>query len=180
MALALWTANTYGAMVVVRSGGALFALIGFGCLAYAWLAANRARASLEWRPAQARILRSHVAVQQDSMARSEYNRSPTRTPVTYYSPDVEYEYGVQGTTYRSNSVFVVNASRGKTDAEATVARYPAGGCATAWVDPRNPNRAVLERGVEANRSAYMTAAIVGAVFTAVGLAIWFIVPVLFR
>ena len=55
--------------------------------------------------------------------------------------------------------------------EATVARYPAGARATAWVNPRNPRTAVLERDAEANRGAWVAAAIVGAIFTVLGLAV---------
>lgn len=170
--LAFWIQHAYGGAAVVRALGALFGLIGLAVLAYAARAASRARSSSEWRPAEARILNSSVDVRRDSGARSVYTESPTRTPVTFYTPSILYEYNVAGLTYQSTSVLVANVNWSKADAEAIVARYPAGGRAIAWVDPRNPHSAILERDAEANRSAYTTAAIVGAIFTVLGWAVW--------
>lgn len=168
-------ANFYGWMAVGRAWGAGFALIGLATLAWHRVAVARARASAAWLPVQARILSSRVRKETTSPSDPD-----DIVRITYYYPEVTYEYDVAGVTYTSNKILFLRVNYSRADAEATAARYPAGGQATAWVDPRNPRRAVLEPGLAGKRGKYAKAAIVGAIFTAVGAAVWFLLPVFAR
>jgi len=165
--------NAYGWRAVIRGWGAGFALIGLATLLWYWVGTRRAAASTGWRPVQARILSSRVTVEQSSSDPDWDNIGP----ITYYYPEVVYEYDVEGATYTSNKILFVAVNYRHAEAEATVARYPAGSRVTAWVDPHNPRLAVLEPGLEGKRGKYAIAAVVGAAFTAVGAALWFLLPV---
>ena len=168
-------AGSYGWMAVVRAWGAGFALIGLATLAWCLVATGRARASVAWRPVQARILSSRVT--RETSSRSDVDDA---IPITYYFPEVVYEYDVEGLTYTSNKILFLTVNCRRVEAEETVARYPAGAQVTAWVDPRQPRRAVLEPGLRGKRGKYAKAAIVGAVFTAAGAAVWLLLPVFAR
>jgi hypothetical protein len=66
---------------------------------------------------------------------------------TTYVPDVLYAYTAGGEEFRSNAIgFFQFVSTGTGGAREVVASYPSGRRLTAYVDPDDPTRAVLERG----------------------------------
>lgn len=165
----------YGWLTVVRSWGAGFAAIGLSALVWTWRCVRRAEASRSWPGVEARILSSRVEVKRESGLDEEYGGR-----ITYYYPEVEYEYDVQGVTYRSTKILFVDVNYSREEAHATVARYPAGGRAAAYVDPANPRTAVLEPGLEGKRGKYGIAGGVGAALTVAGVAMWFLTRAAFR
>lgn len=63
-----------------------------------------------------------------------------------YSVDVLYEYDFGGRTYQSNRFqFLGGSSGGRAAKEAVVARHPPGTRTVCWVDPADPQEAVLVR-----------------------------------
>lgn len=165
--LNLLAANQYGWSALVRFWGAGFALIGLAAVAWTWRGIRKAQASAGWPRVEARIVSSRVAVEREGSTSSiEYGGR-----MTYYYPEIQYEYDVEGLTYRSSRILFVNVNYSHEDARAAVARYPAGGKAAAFVDPANPRLAVLEPGLEGGKGKYARAGLVGAVFTLAGAAI---------
>jgi hypothetical protein len=173
--LNLLAAHRYGWPPVIRSWGAGFALVGLACLRWTWLGVRRAEASTHWPAVDARIVSSNIEVRSEGSSGVDYGGR-----ITYYYPQVLYEYDVQGLTYQSTKILFVNVNYTHSDAQATIARYPAGGKALAYVDPENPRLAVLETGMEGKKGKYAIAGIVGAAFTVIGALMWFLVPVFAR
>ncbi|MFN2385333.1 MAG: DUF3592 domain-containing protein [Thermoanaerobaculia bacterium] len=65
-----------------------------------------------------------------------------------YSVDILYEYEFGGRTYRSNRFqFLGGSSGGSAAKEAVVARHPPGRRTVCWVDPADPQEAVLVRSL---------------------------------
>ena len=173
--LNILAAYRYGWVTVVRYWGAGFTLVGLSVLVWTWRGIRRAEASRGWLPVDALILSSRIEVQHEGSSGVEYGGR-----ITYYYPQVLYEYDVQGLTYQSTRILFVNVNYAHADAEATVARYPAGGRVTAFVDPENPRIAVLEPGLEGRKGKYAIAGIVGAVFTVIGAGMWCLTPIVAR
>ena len=68
-----------------------------------------------------------------------------------YSPAVSYNYDVDGTTYSSDLLgFIRVWTDDESDAQGMVQRYPVGQTVTAYYDPGDPSRAVLDPGVSLN------------------------------
>lgn len=64
---------------------------------------------------------------------------PTRAPLVLYT------YCVDGATFRGSRVHAeARRRRNALDAEATVARYPAGTSVVVYYDPRDPAESILE------------------------------------
>ena len=109
-------------------------------------------AARSWQPTPCTILYSAV-------------RSHSGDDSTTYSLDVLYVYFVGGREHRSSRYEFMGGSSGGYDRyEAAVGRYPAGGRAPCYVDPADPEEAVLERGVDRQ----YWAALVPVLFTLVG------------
>lgn len=60
-------------------------------------------------------------------------------------PRIEYEYQVNGETYRSNRVRLGTLAQTVREATQTVAQYPPGTRLNVYYDPAQPQRACLER-----------------------------------
>ena len=68
----------------------------------------------------------------------------------WWTPNVEFEYLVNGKIYRSTSVrYFMPPFYQQGEARAVQAEYPQGSEAKAAYDPANPDRGVLEPGVPA-------------------------------
>jgi len=167
LGLNLLAAYRWGWPSLIRAWGAIFAFIGLATIISYWRGTNRARQSLSWVPVEARILDSRVMEER----RSSSSGRPSDS-MTYYFPEVEYEYDYQGLTYTSDRIIFLKVNYGSSEAAATVARYPAGARVPAFVDPGNPRVAVLEPGLEGKRGKYAIAAIVGTGFLIMGVAVW--------
>ena len=97
---------------------------------------NAARASAQSWPSTAGIvLASSVQVRRSNRSRSEY-------------PVVVYQYEVNGKSYQGQRIKASDkfiSVRISGEAQATVARYPAGARVTVYYDPNNPSESALER-----------------------------------
>jgi len=162
-----WGASRYGWAVVLRCWAAGFAILGLAILLYGRRARRRATESLSWLPVEARILRSELVRE---VQRSHSSEPGSIQYMTYWYPEIEYEYEVQGRSYISNRVLLVRVNFPEPKAREMVARYPAGARVQAWCDPRRPASAVLERGLAGYESQYRIPLIVGAAFLLLGLA----------
>ncbi len=67
---------------------------------------------------------------------------------TTYSVDIVYTYSFGGRGFQSDRFgFLKGSSSGYDGKAETVARYPAGARVPCWVNPANPEKAVLSRGL---------------------------------
>lgn len=114
--------------------GLLFAVVGGAVFTFLFaVPMARTVASSNWEARPCTIVRSTV-------------RSWSTDDGTSYRADVLYEYSAHGRDWRSNRVTFFSAlSTGWTEARAICDRYPTGARSTAWVDPADPTRSVLER-----------------------------------
>jgi uncharacterized protein DUF3592 len=98
--------------------------------------ARTGSASRRWPQVEGRVLRSFVLVQEDADG------------VRGSTPQVEYEYVVEGTTFRGMRLrYGQTGSWSRGQAERVIAPYPAGARVRVFFDPRKPGDAVLIRGV---------------------------------
>jgi hypothetical protein len=87
---------------------------------------------------------------------------------TGYRPEVLFRFEVDGKVHRSSCVtFFGGSSSGRRDKEDFIRSYPVGGQAICYVDPEDPNQAVLVRGF----SPMVLFGLVPLVFAGVGLVI---------
>ena len=87
---------------------------------------------------------------------------------TTYRPEILYRYEVDGKIHRSSRIgFMQLSSSGRGSKEEFVREHPVGSRTTCYVDPRDPENAVLERGF----SASMLFGLLPLVFFGIGLLI---------
>lgn len=114
----------------------------------------RGRASKRWPQARGRILRSFVLVDHD------------RDGGEAFTPKVEYEYVVEGTTYRGGRLrYGQTGSWNRRQAERVIGPYAAGTPVNVFFDALHPADAVLLRGTSWGNVAL---ALSGIAFLAVG------------
>jgi len=141
-----------GAILIAAGFGATVALLPWA------LGPIRARG---WRPVRATVLSSTVR-------RHESTDSDGRTSVTY-KLDILYRYQFGGRTYHSNRYgFVGGSSSGYYGKRDIARRYRPGSRVTAWVDPSDPSRAVLDRSY----SALHLVALLPLILLAAGVAVF--------
>jgi hypothetical protein len=157
-------------LLVRLLGGALMLGGGFSLL-YASRAVRLARRSLSWPAVEGLILTSKVDVEKGT-----YTVGATRDTYTEYYPNVEFEYQFQGMTYRSRRILFVTVNYRKSEAEAAIARYPAGTRARVFVNPRQLSVAVLEAGLAGHEMKYVLVFVIGAALFLAGLAAWHFAP----
>lgn len=80
-----------------------------------------------------------------------------------YRPIIEYEYRVDGKSYRGDKIVIGPRIQfnWKGPASRLVERYPVGLKVTVYVDPHNPRRAVLQTGTDRNLMLFLVG--VGAI-----------------
>lgn len=113
----------------------LFALIGLCLLVTLFLKpVAQVVAARSWTAVPCRITSSIVSSHTDSDG-------------TNYSADIVYSYVYNGQSYNSGRYSFGNQLRGKYNGRMNlVARYPTGSLSTCYVNPSDPESAVLERG----------------------------------
>lgn len=139
-------------MVWTLIGGVAF--IVFGVLVQTQLRHLRARArAVEqmWRKVPATIISSHVR-RHDSTDPMFGDGSPRKPGVEFslagngtdirYVPRIRYQYTVGGVTHESSRVTLTSAY-GRKQAERLVAENPPGARTEAWVNPFDPEDAIL-------------------------------------
>jgi len=172
LALNAWAWNRFGVFGLLRFWAAFFAVLGAGLLIYARRMRRHAEESLHWPAVRAMILSSEV-VREEQRSFNDDSYATARTMV-YYHPEIEYEYEVEGRKYRSNRLIAVRVNFPKREAEAWVAKYPAGAVVTARRHPEKPELAVLEPGIQGFEGRYRIPYIAGGGFLAVGMAGWMV------
>lgn len=100
-------------------------------------------------------------------------RIPGVNRKTSYGPDVAYEYEVGGKVFQSRKISLVSEGSRLEDAQRVVQRYPAGSKVRVYVNPRNPEEAILNTSGAAGRFYLPTGGVV-ALIGFVGLAKEFI------
>lgn len=123
-----------------------------------------ARQMDRWPSASGKMLRSEVRTETRYIDGNYGSEA-----VLAFSPDVEYEYQYQGDTYRSRQLILVNVDWSRDELEQTLSRYPAGSQVTVWVNPNQPDMAVLERGEQKHRQRYLLGPIIATAFLLLGL-----------
>jgi hypothetical protein len=100
--------------------------------------------SMNWRAVDAEIVDSRVLQQAGEHGLSEW-------------AGVDYRYTVDGTVHAGKVVRFGPVEYDRDVAHAIVRAYPRGSVAKAWVDPRDPTRAVLDREIVSSRAAWKLA-----------------------
>lgn len=118
-------------------------VVGAGLFLLGWFQYRKVRASRSWTSTVGRILSGRVETGVES-------GGDDGTDTTSYYPAIQYEYQVDGRTYRGNDI-AFNRRTYSTQKQAVAALrvYPEGGDMLVYYDPRQPGRAVLERKASA-------------------------------
>lgn len=141
-------------------GGALLFLVVFGAVGiglgiWGWGVLTNARVSEGWPTVEGRVVRSEV----DHSTDAEGGDS--------YTPEIEYEYTVDGLEYENNRVrFGENSYSSRRRAEEETGRYPVGRRVEVYYEPGDPDNSVLEPG--ATLGSYL-GVVMGAMFLGIGL-----------
>ncbi len=160
-------------MLVMRGFGFLSVAVGLVAALFAARSVSRARRSLQWPVVEAAVTHSRVFTQKStSVGRGQ----AVSMPMEEHYPAVWYEYEVEGRRYRSKRIIFFPTNYTRADAEAAVARYPAGRRVTAYYSPANPKIAVLEPGLGPNAGHYYKGYVIGAFFVLVGLLFAYGIP----
>jgi Protein of unknown function (DUF3592) len=122
-------------------GGVGVFLVVLGLVFTWWLfqAGERAMITRGWREVRGTVLASEVRMSKFS------ENDPNR-----YQAAVEYRYTFEGKVYHGTKVRRIEGPSAHRDkAEAAVARYGPGAEVPCWVNPAQPEEAVLEHGTKA-------------------------------
>jgi hypothetical protein len=97
-------------------------------------------ASKKWPSAEGKVTSSYVQKQVRSI--KDGSKKPT------YYPKIRYQYSVGGKSYTGERISFSGGEGGeeKSEAQAVVDRYLSGQKVIVYYDPKNPERAVLEKG----------------------------------
>ncbi|MCA9135552.1 MAG: DUF3592 domain-containing protein [Planctomycetales bacterium] len=120
----------------------LFMVVGIAVLHSSLQTWRRAGSSQNWPVAQGQVLSSEV-VQEEGYLQSD-RASSRGEPTTFYSPHVQYEYVVDGKTYRGERITMMDGS--STDqhrSELIVQEYRPGPVLVHY-DPQAPQNALLK------------------------------------
>jgi hypothetical protein len=136
---------------------AVFGLIGAGLSYWGWTILQNARASASWPTAEGVISSSEVSHSTDAEGGDSY------------SPEVDYQYTVDGLPFSDSTIkFGENSYDRRRTAEEIAATYPVGRPVTVYYDPEEPDNAVLEPGVSGG--SYIVLGI-GVIFILVALVV---------
>jgi hypothetical protein len=131
----------------------VFLVFGLGFSLFFVLPAWKVAKARSWREVPCTVLESNV-------------RTHTDKDGSTYSVDILYEYEVGGRTRRSNRYeFLGGSSGGSADKHAIVSANPPGTRRSCFVNPDNPDDAVMDRGL----SKTYWIVLVPMLFTGVGL-----------
>jgi hypothetical protein len=83
-----------------------------------------------------------------SIESSELGRHTNGSHGTTYSADIDYEFRLNGITYRNNAVdFVGGSTSNLSAAQETIHKYPKSKEVAVFYDPADPYTSVLEPGI---------------------------------
>ena len=144
--------NKIAFFLIFAVGGIAFVLIGYNSM-------QKAKAAKAWPTVEGRITASEV----DSYWKRDRDSGSQRM----HQAKIAYEYTVDGENYESTKISFMNTSSSmRSQAQAVVKKYPAGGTATIYYNPLNPQEAVLEPGATGGAMFFMAA---GGIFALIGI-----------
>jgi hypothetical protein len=159
----IWFRGARAMLIGALIFGVVFFLVGTILGAIAVNNYRDGEATKSWTPTTARVISAEVQEKVDTVRESNGGRRSRYT----YTPVVWYEYDVDGRTYQGHQVKADNYSGSQAGAYNTVNRYPVGEEVTAYFDPGDPSRAVLEQGADST-GVYLFGGI-GSLFGFIGL-----------
>lgn len=124
------------------------AMLVFACVGWyaAWKGRRTANSTSHWLPVDAKILRARATQDSDGN----------------WSPDIAYEYVIEGVCYESSRVRIFAANRASlTGARAAAHRYYATQRVTAYVNPADHSQAVLSPGPQTGFAVVVAVASLG-------------------
>ena len=161
--------GTIGVLIV----GIVCTIIG-GVMAYVGFDTYRDGQETEsWTATSGRVLSSTI----DESTRTTRRNGRTETKTTY-TPEVTYEYTVDGVRYEGDSIRADDHGGGSDRAYDLAGRYPEGSETTVYYDPESPADAVLMRGYETTQ-VYLFGGI-GGLFGIIGLGMLGFIGVMLR
>jgi hypothetical protein len=116
------------------------------------------------------MIQSAEVDMEEHVTRGRYNSRHVRR--VYYA-DVVYTYEVNGEEYEGDVYRAFEQGMSEQEASAVVGRYVEGQSATCYVNPEDPEDAVLT--LESDRSLMYTVAVFGVLFLIAGLAGWIVI-----
>lgn len=135
----------------------VFGLVGAGLSYWGWTILQDARASSSWPTSEGVVTSSEV----DHSTDAEGGDS--------YSPEIDYQYQVDGQSLTNNQIkFGENSYNSRRTAEEIAANYPVGRQVIVYYDPEQPDKAVLEPGVSSGSYIVLS---IGVVFILVALLV---------
>lgn len=145
--------NPTGCLVLF---GGLFVVAGIGLfIGLTLIPVGRWLSAQDWKEAPCRIVSSEVASHSDSDG-------------TTYSVAIVYDYEFGGRNYTGNRYdFVTGSSSGREGKQAIVNRYPPGSQQRCYVDPGNPDNAILSKSFS---KGYLVG-LFGIIFFLAGMAV---------
>jgi hypothetical protein len=170
--IALWL---HDHMWAGRVWSAIFGGVGLVALVHGFRGLSLARESERWRPVEAEVVKAHLEEHRHTTGQG----AARGTSIDYY-PRITYEYEYEGEKHQCDRLIFVNVNWPGPEAQQIMDRFPVGSRHTAWVNPNDPRRAVLLKGVKGYGYRYATAFAVGTVFTVIGVVGWFLSPLLRR
>lgn len=132
--------------------------IGIALFSSAINMARKGRQSLSWPSTEGEIAHSAVLFQTES--------SPSQGRNSTFKADIAYRYKVNGRSYSSAKIAVLDLSSTMRSAQSLVDRYPDKSKIDVFYNPRDPSDAVLEPG---SSSGVTVLYLIGGVFVAAGL-----------
>jgi hypothetical protein len=140
-------------------------LAGVWLLAYGMRQRRRAEESNRWSTTKGRVLSSDV---RRHAYKSKYGKN------VWYTPEIEYEYSVSGTSFNSRRITFGSASfNTEQGAESFLQQLVGGDAIQVHYDPANPKNAVLVAGQAPHSLAFTFAGAALMVFPLL-LAIYFL------
>lgn len=116
-----------------------------------------------WIPVDALVLSSRV-----DESRSIHIGGGSRSTAITYSPLITYKYSYEGKDYTYNRYTLTGSVGEEYDPRKVVNQYPAGTNTTAYVNPDNPQEAVLNMG---DRGSKIVLGALGFIFALIGIGI---------
>ncbi len=151
--------------IIATVVGVIFVGVGVGVVLYGKSEYEKARASVDWPSVQGEITESRV----HSYRKSPGSGTSSSKRKRYYEAIVEYQYAVDGQSYTSDGVGMMDgSSTQRSRAERVVRRYPKRKTVTVFYDPAQPEIAVLAPGVSTGNYFLLGG---GALFALVGLIV---------
>jgi hypothetical protein len=128
-------ASNLGSRLFKAIMGLTLIAMGTGGTIFLWLSWQRAEETRSWKPVEAIVTVSEVLTE----------RATPHSPPGY-TPEVRYRYQYNGGSYTSHRIKRVDGpSSHKEAAEAVVAEHRPGKTVTCYVNPAQPDFAVLEQ-----------------------------------